>query len=96
MQNKHCTGAHHGDYASIEAAKNVCITDPNCFGVYDEDGMKAYLAAQRERVQFLAKEMAEPIIAFLNLGYLERTPNDLPLVLMWNRIVREMDAYDKK
>ncbi|MCP4923629.1 MAG: hypothetical protein GY915_06325 [bacterium] len=66
------------------------------FGVYDEDGMKAYLAAQRERVQFLAKEMAEPVIAFLNLGYLERTPNDLPLVLMWNRLVREMDAYDKK
>ena len=45
LENKHCDEAKHGSYASIEAAMNVCISDPNCFGVYDDscDGKGARL-----------------------------------------------------
>ncbi|MDC0344790.1 hypothetical protein OAN22_01390 [Alphaproteobacteria bacterium] len=44
----------------------------------------------------LTREIAQPIIDFLSLGYLERTPEDLPLVMMWRRIIKQLDAYEKK
>ena len=45
LENKHCYDANHGQYASIDAAMKVCMTDPNCFGIYDEfcDGKSAKL-----------------------------------------------------
>ena len=66
------------------------------FGVHDSDGMSQYLAAQRDRITVLATEIVQPIIDFLSLGYLEKTPNDLPLVMMWRRIIKQLNAYANK
>lgn len=66
------------------------------FGVHDVNDMKAYLKAQRFRLHFLAKEMAEPVLTLLSLGYLEDVPIDLPLASRWTRIISAFDDYDKQ
>ncbi|MGI4852135.1 MAG: type VI secretion protein IcmF/TssM N-terminal domain-containing protein [Janthinobacterium lividum] len=66
------------------------------FGVHDLNDMKVYLKAQRFRLHFLAKELAEPILTLLSLGYLEDVPLNLPLAERWTRIIATMDDYDKK
>ena len=35
LENKNCYGARHGEYTSINAAMDVCITDSNCFAIMD-------------------------------------------------------------
>lgn len=66
------------------------------FGVRDLNDMKAFLKAQRIRVSFLAKELAEPILTLLSIGYLEDIPFDIPLVDWWTRIIKAVDDYEKK
>lgn len=66
------------------------------FGVRDLNDMKAFLKAQRVRISFLAKELAEPIISLLSIGYLEDIPFDIPLVDWWTRIIKAIDEYEKK
>ncbi len=66
------------------------------FGVRDINDMKAFLKAQRVRVGFLAKELAEPILSLLSIGYLEDIPFDIPLVDWWTRIIKAIDDYEKK
>ncbi len=63
------------------------------FGVYDEDGLNTYFAAQRDSISQLAKTIAEPVLSFLSLGYLEKNPDDLPLVVMWRRIIKQLDGF---
>ena len=66
------------------------------FGVHDNDGMSAYLSAQREQMTILAQEIVQPVLEFLSLGHLERAPEDLPLVMVWRRIIKQLEAYDRK
>ena len=64
------------------------------FGVYDKAEMKNYLNAQRYRIQFLAKDLAEPVLSLLSLGFIESTPQSLPLVYKWSRIAAVLADYD--
>ncbi|AIL13380.1 hypothetical protein IM40_07540 [Candidatus Paracaedimonas acanthamoebae] len=66
------------------------------FGVRDLNDMKTFLKAQRVRISFLAKELAEPILSLLSIGYLEDIPFDIPLVDWWTRIIKAIDDYEKK
>ena len=66
------------------------------FGVHSISDMHKYLTAQRFRIQFLAKEMAEPILTLLSLGYLEEVPYQLPLVLKWSKIAGVLEDYDSQ
>lgn len=66
------------------------------FGVLDDEGLTAYLAAQRERTVFYSKDMASPVIDFLNMGYFEKDPDSLPLLLKWQSLQRQIDQYEKK
>lgn len=66
------------------------------FAVRDLNDMKAFLKAQRVRISFLAKELAEPILSLLSIGYLEDIPFDIPLVDWWTRIIKAIDEYEKK
>ena len=36
LESKSCDQANHGYYTLINTAMNVCISDPNCFAVYDD------------------------------------------------------------
>jgi type VI secretion system protein ImpL len=66
------------------------------FGVRDLNEMKTFLKAQRLRINFLAKELAEPILSLLSIGYLEDISFDVPLVDWWTRIIKAIDEYEKK
>ncbi|MFN7365260.1 MAG: type VI secretion system protein [Alphaproteobacteria bacterium] len=66
------------------------------FGVHTISDMRTYLAAQRFQIAFLAKEMAEPILTLLSLGYLEDVPYDLPLATKWSHIASTLSDYEKQ
>jgi type VI secretion system protein ImpL len=66
------------------------------FDVHDLTDMKNYLNAQRYRIQFLSRELAEPILTLLSLGFLEGISADLPLVFKWSRIAAVLQDYDKQ
>lgn len=66
------------------------------FGVYTVEDMKAYLSAQRERITFLAKELAAPILSFLEMDYLRGVHRNQPMRTKWTRIVLQVDAYEKQ
>lgn len=66
------------------------------FDVHDMNDLKNFVNAQRNRITYLGKELAQPILSLLGLGFLENVPIDLPLVDRWNQIVRDLDDYEKK
>ena len=66
------------------------------FHVSDSNDMKAYLAAQRFRIQFLAQEMARPILMLLGQGFLAGVPKNMPLINKWKRIIDVLEDYEKK
>ncbi|MCA0369477.1 MAG: type VI secretion system protein [Proteobacteria bacterium] len=66
------------------------------FGVHGIGDMRTYLTAQRFQIAYLAKDMAEPILTLLSLGYLEDVPYDLPLATRWSKIASVLTDYDKQ
>jgi type VI secretion system protein ImpL len=66
------------------------------FGVYDLDDMKSYLAAQKDRINLLGKDLAAPVLNFLNTNFLRSLNRNGPLKEKWTRIVLQLDASDKK
>ncbi|MBX9697705.1 MAG: hypothetical protein K2X53_06440 [Alphaproteobacteria bacterium] len=66
------------------------------FDVHDINDLKTYVNAQRNRITYLGKELAAPILSLLSLGFLENVPIDLPLVERWNQIVNDLNDYEKK
>ena len=73
--------------------------DPLSFAAFDagdKDELRLYLDIQRRRIEFLAMEYAEPLVAYFLRRPLfenERTQN---LVVTWERIIRELDKYERK
>lgn len=82
--------------ASFESWKGEKMLGLRAFGVHDLEDMKSYLHAQRERIFFLAKEMAAPVLSFLSLPFLNGVPRNMPLTTKWTRIVLQLDAYEKR
>ena len=81
------------NFRNWKGGKNVALT---AFNVSDAEGLTAYLAAQRERTVFYAKDMAQPVLDFLNMSYFEKSPDTLPLLLKWDGLMRQIDQYEKK
>lgn len=66
------------------------------FGVGDAEGLAAYVEAQRQRIAYYSKSLADPVITFLNMAVLEASPANLPLMLKWSRISKQLDDYGNK
>lgn len=66
------------------------------FGVYDIEGMKSYLSAQRDRVTFLTSDLAAPVLGFLELDYLKKLHRNDRLIDKWNRMALQVDAFGKQ
>lgn len=81
------------NFQSWAGGKNVAF---KVFGVVDNEGLTSYLSAQRERTIFYAKDMARPVLEFLNMNYFEKLPDQLPLILKWDGIAQQIDQYEKK
>ncbi|MEN8236003.1 MAG: type VI secretion system protein [Pseudomonadota bacterium] len=82
--------------ATFESWRGERMLGLQAFGVHDLEDMKSYLNAQRERIFFLSKELAAPVLSFLGLPFLNGVPRNMPLVSKWTRIVLQLDAYEKK
>lgn len=84
---------------NMEALRNWDGSGALSYHIFDIDtdhDLHAYLSGQRERVMYLGKQMAEPILALLNLGYFDSIPYDLPLIPKWAKIVAILNEYEKK
>lgn len=69
---------------------------PRAFGAADRIELGQYLNVQRERAGVLARQYAKPVIdlTLAQKGVLTRF--DLPLLSRWQRVMIQLDAYDRK
>lgn len=86
-------------YAINEEAFNVWngrdLLGLAAFGAFDLEEVQKYLLAQRERVFFIAKNFASPVIAFLKLKFLDGAPKNAALIHKWEIILAQMEDYEK-
>ncbi|MBI2708043.1 MAG: hypothetical protein HYX35_07025 [Proteobacteria bacterium] len=66
------------------------------FGVYNLTDLKNYLGLQRERINYLAREFAEPLVDFLEQINKEGMPGNLPIMTKWKGIIDEINDYERK
>lgn len=66
------------------------------FSVDTLPDLKSYLNLQRERIRYLAKEFAEPVVEILTEINKDGMPANLPLVNKWNGIITAIDGYNRK
>jgi len=74
--------------------KNMAALE--AFGVSNLTELKNYLELQRDRINYLAREFAEPLVIFLEQVNKEGMPGNLPLVTKWAGIISELNGYDRK
>ncbi|MDR1910358.1 MAG: hypothetical protein LBQ26_00745 [Holosporales bacterium] len=66
------------------------------FQVHDSNQLQNYLSAQRERIRFLAKDLADPLITLLAIDPLCRQKHNDNLLTKWRTLIQQVDDYDKK
>ncbi len=66
------------------------------FGVLNINELKHYLELQRDRINYLAREFAEPLVSFLKKINTEGMPGNLPLLSKWEGIIHQLNEYDRK
>ncbi len=73
-----------------------CMLGLEAFGVSNLTELKNYLNLQRDRINYLAREFAEPLVSFLEQINKEGMPGNLPLVTKWVGIINELNGYARK
>ncbi|MEB3702563.1 Putative type VI secretion protein IcmF [Candidatus Bealeia paramacronuclearis] len=68
----------------------------DAFGVDTLPDLKSYINLQRERIRYLSKEFADPVVQILTLINKEGMPANLPLVNKWNGIIGAVNGYASK
>lgn len=63
------------------------------FGASSLQDLKNYLALQRERLRYLAKEFAEPAVEILKKLYASDASSMPTLMLKWSDVLTQLDAY---
>jgi len=66
------------------------------FGVNNLTDLNNYLELQRDRINYLAREFAEPLVNFLSQINKQGMPGNLPLVTKWAGIINELLGYAQK
>jgi type VI secretion system protein ImpL len=66
------------------------------FNVRDDQDLKTYLATQRQHIQHLAIDFAEPIVTFLTSHIMQDFEGNRPLLTKWKRIIDQVNAYEKQ
>lgn len=63
------------------------------YGVRDRTELGAYLALQRRRVEYLAYDLARPMVEFLGQRRYETVGGDLGALFRWRRILLQLEGY---
>ncbi|MBX9785772.1 MAG: hypothetical protein K2Y08_00390 [Alphaproteobacteria bacterium] len=66
------------------------------FGVVSLASLKSHLELQRDRINYLAREFAEPLVLFIEEINKQGMPGNLPLVTKWAGILGELAGYEQK
>lgn len=66
------------------------------FGVTTLASLKSYLELQRDRINYLAREFADPLVHFIKRINTQGMPGDLPLVTKWAGILEDLEGYEQK
>src|SRR4029079_17286865 len=74
--------------------KNMAALE--AFSVLNLNELKHYLELQRDRINYLAREFAGPLVVFLEKINMEGMPGNLPLLSKWEGIINELNEYDRK
>jgi type VI secretion system protein ImpL len=65
------------------------------FGVSNLSELQNLLDLQRDRIHYLAREFAEPLVSFLDQINKEGMPGNIPLVAKWRGIINEFNGYER-
>ncbi len=74
--------------------KNLAALE--AFGVTNLTELKNYLELQRDRINYLAREFAGPLVFFLEQINKEGMPGNLPFVTKWAGILNGLSGYERK
>ena len=66
------------------------------FDVVDQKELNNYLNLQRERINHLAYDYAEPIVTFLLTSQIPRGPTEEKIFFKWERILSQLDKHRNK
>ncbi|MDR0661903.1 MAG: hypothetical protein LBF76_00735, partial [Holosporales bacterium] len=66
------------------------------FQVQDNNQLQNYLSTQRERIRFLAKDLAEPLLTLLAVDPLCKQKHNRTLLDKWKELIQQVDDYEKK
>ena len=72
------------------------LVNAKAFNTSDEEDLKNYLKVQSERVLFLTKEFAIPLLTILKIPSLQMNQVNMPALSKWSRILDQVLGYEKK
>lgn len=81
-------------YSGLNAWAGDRILPHEIFGLRSPRALAEALANQRQRVAVLARDFAEPLVAFLSEPGLRGAAGAAPVVERWQRILAELDRYE--
>ncbi|MDR0968793.1 MAG: hypothetical protein LBL99_04170, partial [Holosporaceae bacterium] len=67
---------------------------PQYLNIGDKNDLKAYLTAQFERIRFLAKDAASPIVDLLSMPHFADKIKVHGILKKWREIIDSIDAYE--
>lgn len=69
---------------------------PRAFGVDNSDALVAYLASERKRISFLARDLALPVFNFMTAHDISARQLRAESRVDWDEILTDLDQYDNK
>lgn len=69
---------------------------PNYMNLGNQTNVKQYLEAQFERIRFLSKDLAAPIVDLLTIPAIYEKIRDKRLLKKWKEIINNVDDYENK
>jgi type VI secretion system protein ImpL len=66
------------------------------FGADNPDALAVYLASERKRIAFLARDLALPVFTFMNAHGIPTQPLRTDSRVEWDEILTELDRFDNK
>jgi type VI secretion system protein ImpL len=69
---------------------------PKYLNLRDSSALKEYLSSQFERIRFLAKDLAAPVVDLLSLPHFTEKIRNHKLVRKWSEIISSIKSYESK
>jgi type VI secretion system protein ImpL len=69
---------------------------PKFLNMNNHEELKKYLMAQLQRIKFLAKDLASPVVDILSMPYIVDQMKNKNLLEKWREIIAGVDSYEAK